>query len=66
MPLSKCRRCGKYVPNPYRPYHEKVACLELKRSRGDLIFKEVLPRVRKPKPMNIHENQHKLLEWVIT
>ena len=47
MPLSKCRYCGKKVTNPYRPYHENVLCLVMRRKRGDsdVIFREVLPKV---------------------
>jgi len=63
MPLSKCRHCGKKVPNPYRPYHEKVLCLVARRKRGELLHRE-LPGVPKlPKELKVEEGQHRLLEW---
>jgi hypothetical protein len=37
MPLSKCRFCGKKVPNPYRPYHEKVQCIVARKARGEYV-----------------------------
>ena len=58
--MSKCRRCGKSVPSIYRPYHEQVACLELKREKG-LLLHRVLPRV--PKPVVKDPLNHKLMEW---
>lgn len=64
MPLSKCRICGKYVPNPYRPYHEKIACREMKRQKGLLLHEELPrpPRKFPDKPVN-HPNQRKLFSF---
>lgn len=44
MPLSKCRFCGKKVPNPYRPYHEKVQCIVARKARGEYVDPEVRKR----------------------
>lgn len=46
MPLSRCRFCGKKLPNPYRKHHEKYSCLVMRKLRGDadMMFRE-LPRV---------------------
>jgi hypothetical protein len=43
MPLSKCRFCFKKVPNPYRPYHERVQCIVARKARGEYID----PKTRK-------------------
>lgn len=60
MPLSKCRICGKKVPNLFRPYHEQVACRVMRRRRG-----EELPKVRKPtKESDEDRVQKKLMEFV--
>lgn len=44
MPLSKCHFCGKKVPNPYRPYHEKVQCIVARKVRGEYVDPETLKR----------------------
>lgn len=64
MPLSKCRICGKRVPNPYRQHHEKVTCLKMRKLRGDqdMLMRE-LPKVTKPKEETLPKGQHRLLEW---
>jgi DNA-binding GntR family transcriptional regulator len=36
VPLSKCRFCGKKVPNPYRPYHERV-CVVRRQREGSYV-----------------------------
>lgn len=63
MPLSKCRICGKKVPNPYRPYHEKYQCLEMKRRKGLLIWRETLPQVQQQKEVSVEKGQRRLLEF---
>lgn len=62
MPLSKCRICGKKVPNPYRPYHERVMCLEMRRQKGELLHRE-LPQIRKPKETELEKGQTRLLSF---
>lgn len=47
MPLSKCRFCGKKVPNPYRPYHERVLCIAARKSRGEYVDPQALKLQRK-------------------
>lgn len=39
MPLSKCRFCGKKVPNPYRPHHEQV-CVVRRQREGSYVSPE--------------------------
>ena len=64
MPLSKCRICGKYVPNPYRRYHEKVSCLRMRLLRGDpdVVHRVLLPRVKIPEKKSLPNGQKRLLE----
>lgn len=26
MPMSRCRHCGKYIPNIYHKHHEEQSC----------------------------------------
>lgn len=47
MPLSKCRFCGKKVPNPYRPYHERVQCVAARKARGEYVSPETRKRQSK-------------------
>ena len=46
MPLSKCRFCGKKVPNPYRPYHERV-CIVRRQKEGTYVSPESRRRFEK-------------------
>jgi len=47
MPLSKCRFCGRKVPNLYRPYHERVLCVVARKARGEYVDPEVRRRREK-------------------
>ncbi len=62
-PLSKCRFCGKRVPNPYRPYHEKVLCREMKRRKG-LLWLDELPKVKLREEDPVDLKQQKLLKFL--
>lgn len=44
MPLSKCRFCGKMVPNPFRPYHERDQCIVARKARGEYVDPEIRKR----------------------
>lgn len=60
MPLSKCRHCGKMIPNPYHKYHEEKQCLVMRKRKGELWL--TLPHVEPPKSKE-DEGQTKLLEF---
>lgn len=46
MPLSKCRYCGKKVPNPYRPSHE-LNCIVRRQKEGVYVSPESKKRAEK-------------------
>ena len=65
MPLSKCRYCGKMIPNPYRLYHEKVACIVARQLRGEYVSPEEKKRSEKEERKRLRElkkQPQKLLE----
>jgi len=59
LPLSKCKHCGKKIPNPFHKFHEEKQCLEMRRKKGEFLHK-VLPHVEKPKP----KINHNLLDFM--
>jgi hypothetical protein len=62
VPLSKCRYCGKKVPNIFHKYHEQVSCLVMRKKRGDvdMIMRE-LPKVQ-DQPEPVDKGQKRLFE----
>ncbi len=44
MPLSKCRFCGKKVPNIFHKYHESVQCVVARKMRGEYVSPEIRKR----------------------
>lgn len=46
MPLSKCRFCGKKVPNLYRPSHE-LKCIVRRQKEGSYVSPKSKKRAEK-------------------
>lgn len=47
--MSNCRICGKKIPSLFRPYHEKIMCLRMRKLRGDAdVLMRELPKISKP------------------
>jgi hypothetical protein len=44
MPMSKCRFCGKMIPNPYHKNHEARMCIQGRISRGEFVSAETKAR----------------------
>lgn len=63
MPLSRCRHCGKMIPNIFHKYHEEVQCLVMRQKKGLLPFRKILPGVRKPRVAESRVD-HKITEYV--
>ena len=62
MPMSKCKHCGKMIPNIFHKYHEEKQCLEMRRRKGELLWRE-LPKVKKSSSQDDSEGQRKLLSF---
>jgi N-formylglutamate amidohydrolase len=49
MPLSKCRFCGKMIPNPYHKRHEQFTCVQMRIQRGDYVEPKAKRKAEKEK-----------------
>ena len=74
MPLSKCRFCGKKVPNIFHKYHEQVQCVVARKARGEYVdpqakrrhVKAEKERLRKLGEEARNRPQKTLKRWVDT
>ena len=56
MPLSKCRFCGKKVPNPFRPHHEHM-CVKRRLREGTYVSPESKRQAEKLRLKRLKEEE---------
>lgn len=54
--MSKCRYCRKKVPNPYRPYHERV-CVVRRLREGTYVSSESRKREEKARLKRLEQEK---------
>lgn len=62
MPLSECHYCHKKIPNLFHKHHEQVTCLEMRRRKGLLLWRD-LPKVPKPFEVPVPKGQTRLMQF---